>query len=158
MSKAASPNQGQKDPTALRLKLLKNGFQPLPAKGKAVLLKKWNRGRITEDRIRSWQQKKRWTNTGLRCKNLMGIDIDVSHAGLTDAIIKFTREQLGDALERVGRQPRSLLLYGRGFPLKKQVLSFSYKGTEHKVEILADGQQFVGFGVHPGTGVPGSPA
>ena len=55
------------DMTALRLALHRNGYEPLPADGKAVYLKGRTTLSIAPDAISRWTtEHPRWTNTGLR--------------------------------------------------------------------------------------------
>ncbi|HEX2527439.1 MAG TPA: PriCT-2 domain-containing protein [Geminicoccus sp.] len=69
-------------------------------------------------------------------------------------------ELLGDAPARIGAPPKCLWLFRTARPFPK-ITTAEYvlpgdlptdKG--HKVEVLGDGQQFVAFGIHPGTGRP----
>ncbi len=55
-------------------------------------------------------------------------------------------ERFGETLVRVGRWPKRLLLYRTETPFPKMKAG--------QIEILGLGQQFVAFGLHPGTGEP----
>ena len=64
-------------------------------------------------------------------------------------------EMLGQTpLRRVGRAPKSLLVYRTSMPFKKLATEehFFVDGSKVQVEVLGQGQQFVGFGIHPATG------
>ncbi|MFZ4700880.1 MAG: VapE domain-containing protein [Candidatus Methylumidiphilus sp.] len=102
---------------------------------------------------------------GLLCSVTPACDIDVLDQDLAAKIEALAVEMLGATpLRRVGRAPKRLLVYrfaGDPFPkLKTAVfrlpteppISKDFKG--HAVEVLADGQQFVAYGTHPGTRKP----
>ena len=77
---------------------------------------------------------------------------------VVDRIVWETEQMLGTTpLVRIGRAPKTLL----GFRCEKDPFRKLSTGTfvmpdgsEAKVEILADGQQFVADGIHPDTGQP----
>jgi hypothetical protein len=89
-------------------------------------------------------------SVGLPCDDLVAWDIDCTDPALAGA--------LGAALEavapggalRVGAWPKRLLLFAAAEPMTKR--KWSWDGGA--VEMLADGQQFVADGEHPGTGRP----
>jgi hypothetical protein len=93
-------------------------------------------------------------NTGLLCGVLIGIDIDVLIAALVEQIAGLVESTLGSTpLHRIGRAPKLLLCYRAEEPFTKlkTAVHMMPDDTEAHVEILADGQQFVGFGIHPDT-------
>ena len=65
---------------------------------------------------------------------------------------------VGDAPVRFGQAPKRLRVYRTAEPFTKlSTAGYRLPGDEpgakaHKVEILAAGQQFVAYGVHPDTG------
>ena len=67
---------------------------------------------------------------------------------------------LGSAPVRIGAAPKRLLLYRTDAPFPKmRSRAFTLPGDKpgdkaHQIEILGDGQQFVAYGIHPGTGRP----
>jgi Primase C terminal 2 (PriCT-2)/Bifunctional DNA primase/polymerase, N-terminal len=163
----SSENDGR---VALRRKLLCNGYHPVPItapvpgekdSGKKPLLKNWQKVCATADEaiIRSWPSK--WTNTGLLCGIsteagvLIGVDVDVLDEKLSQQIEEVAISHLGPSpLRRVGRAPKFLLAYRVEAPMAKistQELRLPSDEVA-KVEILAKGQQFVAYGVHPATG------
>lgn len=78
---------------------------------------------------------------------VIGVDIDVLDAEISGAIRRKFEELLGvTPLVRVGKAPKVLLVYRTTEPMEK----LSYQ----PIEVLATGQQFVAFGVHPDTGLP----
>lgn len=92
---------------------------------------------------------RRWPDcaVGIACGRLVGIDIDVMDPLLAIRIERLAREKLGDTpVLRIGRAPKRLLVYRafQPFPGRKK----------HPIEILARGQQFVAYAIHPDTGRP----
>ncbi len=152
--------------TALRHALRRNGYRPVPisgahmpikAAGKRPLMRGWETVCATADdaEIERWLTK--WpdcTNTGLLCGGIVGIDIDVPLPEPAAAIERLARDTLGDTpLKRVGRAPKLLLVMRADQPFDKiQTPELLLPdGMALRVEILATGQQFVAFGIHPDT-------
>src|SRR3954452_4180853 len=82
---------------ALRIKLLENGWVPLPvtapdyrhekvsSPGKQPFFKGWNTvsaETLTSEMIHGWTRIKKHTNTGLVCGGLLGLDMDVPDGNL----------------------------------------------------------------------------
>ena len=155
--------------TDLRLKLHGNGYHPVPvvgahvntnSAGKRPTMTAWQTKCLTADAqdIASWSKSQRNnTNTGILCGDVVGIDIDVLDAALSAKLEARAIEIFGPtALRRIGRAPKVLLLYRVECPHDKHStpdLLFA-NGVKAKVEILAQGQQFVAFGIHPDTRAP----
>lgn len=73
----------------VRLRLLEQGYSPLPAKQKQVLLKGWPQIKADEETIEKWSRKSDYRTTAIRIEgDLVAIDIDVNHAGLVEEILK----------------------------------------------------------------------
>ena len=87
--------------TALRLRLRKAGFDPIPARGKAPAISKWEtKLRADEDEICNWERlSPPARNTGIVAQRTPAIDLDILNA---DAVVA-----AGEA-----RQPRSTLSLG----------------------------------------------
>jgi predicted P-loop ATPase len=97
-------------------------------------------------------------NTGILTGQVVGIDIDVLREDVVGELVAMLEERLGTTpLVRIGQPPKTLLLYQAKEPFSKistpSSLAFP-DGTSAKIEILADGQQFVAFGTHPKTRAP----
>ena len=79
---------------------------------------------------------------------------------VAEAIDRMVAEMAGEAPVRFGQAPKRLRVYRTAEPFTKlSTAGYRLPGDEpgakaHKLEILAAGQQFVGYGVHPGTGRP----
>src|SRR6516162_2746420 len=105
-------------------------------------------------------------NTGLLCREVAAFDVDVLDPALVNRIGARIERALGlTPLVRIGRAPKTLLVYRLSRPFAKVQTPelFFPDGSKAKVELLADGQQFVADGIHPDTGQPfrwmnGSPA
>ncbi|MGE4062726.1 MAG: PriCT-2 domain-containing protein [Rhodospirillaceae bacterium] len=111
----------------------------------------------TPEMLEQWRV---WPGVGLgiQCRRVVAIDVDVTDAAWADAIRAGIQKKLGRTVERVGRAPKYLRLYRlpAGRTLKKMRVAFTLPGsdTEHAVEVLGTGQQFVAEGLHPKTGRP----
>jgi len=150
----------------LRIALRRNGYHPVPvagahlamkSAGKRPLIKAWETvcASADEEEIARWALGQRnCTNTGLLCGDIVGIDIDVPVEDLAANVEAAAREILGDTpLKRIGRAPKLLLVFRPDEPFDKlQTPELVLPdGTVARVEVLATGQQFVGFGIHPDT-------
>jgi putative DNA primase/helicase len=160
------PTAAPQELTDLRLKLHGNGYHPVPvigahikdkAAGKRPTMTAWQTKCLTAEphEIASWSRSQRNnTNTGILCGEIVGIDIDVLDEALSARLAARARELFGHSrLCRIGRAPKMLLLYRVETPhdkLSTSDLLFD-DGSKAKVEILAEGQQFVAFGIHPET-------
>jgi len=150
----------------LRIALHRNGYRPVPvagahiamkSAGKRPLMKAWETvcASADEEEIARWARAQRnCTNTGLLCGDIVGIDIDVPVEDLAANVEAAAREILGDTpLKRIGRAPKLLLVFRPDEPFDKlQTPELVLPdGTVARVEVLATGQHFVGFGIHPDT-------
>lgn len=157
------------DPTELRLQLHRHGYRPVPvlgahvamkAAGKRPMMKGWETvcASADEAEIARWTKAQRnCTNTGLLCGTLVGIDIDVLDHQHAHRVTCIATEMLGMTPAcRIGRAPKILLTFRTDEPFDKiQTPEFHMlDGTVARVEVLATGQQFVAFGIHPDTKAP----
>lgn len=165
----AAPAAELEDPTELRLQLHRHGYRPVPvlgahvamkAAGKRPMMKGWETvcASADEAEIARWTKAQRnCTNTGLLCGTLVGIDIDVLDHQHAHRVTCIATEMLGMTPAcRIGRAPKILLIFRTDEPFDKiQTSEFHMlDGTVARVEILATGQQFVAFGIHPDTKAP----
>jgi hypothetical protein len=165
----ASGNSFGVNPTTLRLQLLRNGYRPVPIIGPRVKIKSAGK----RPPMTGWQdicatageaEVSRWiseypdsTNTGIQCGCTIGADIDVRIPVVAKQIAGAARTMLGDTpLERVGMAPKTLLCYRADVTFRKIATSrlIMPDGNEAQIEILAEGQQFVAYGIHPDTLAP----
>jgi hypothetical protein len=96
----------------------------------------------------SWS---RWPDCaiGIATGNVVAIDIDiVEDAAIALAVEALAREMLGDSpCLRIGMAPKRLLVY-------RATTAFGGIKEYYPIEILARGQQFVAYALHPETGRP----
>jgi putative DNA primase/helicase len=156
-----------------RLALQANGYDPIPVlgahlratdAGKRPTMSGWQTSRnVDPEVIRGWSASQSdqadCTNTGILCGKIVGVDIDVLNIELSGKLSALAQEILGSSsLRRIGRAPKVLFCYRVETPHEKcstQELFFGGDPTDKtakaQVEILATGQQFVAFGIHPDT-------
>jgi hypothetical protein len=168
-SSAASAPAAPEAPTELRLQLHRHDYRPVPvlgahvamkAAGKRPMMKGWETvcASADETEITRWTKAQRnCTNTGLLCGTLIGIDIDVLDHQHAHRLTCIATEMLGmTPASRIGRAPKILLAFRTDEPFDKiQTPEFHMlDGTVARIEVLATGQQFVAFGIHPDTKAP----
>jgi hypothetical protein len=158
------------DITEIRVALREAGYPPVPvlkhdakdkAAGKRPTMPQWEtRCAIADDaEIRTWTAgpQAQCTNTGILCGHLIGLDIDVPEQALAEQVGELANSMLPPTpLVRVGKAPKSLRLYrAEGIHNKVSTTAlFLADGTQVQVEALGAGNQFVAFGIHPGTKAP----
>jgi hypothetical protein len=174
------PRVANDSPTAqeladLRVKLHKAGYHTVPivgahvpndvGAGKRPKMPGWQTKCLTADEktVASWSwSQPACTNTGILCGEIVGVDIDVLDELLSARLVARAVELFGPTtLRRIGRAPKTLLVYRVETPHDKQSTADLFFGDDvddkekkAKVEVLAKGQQFVAFGTHPGTMAP----
>lgn len=157
------------EPLGIRLQLLARGYKPLPASTKAVFLTGWPSVRVTKKSLREWSTAHPgWGNTGLRCDDLVAVDVDITRPDLGERVLHSALRILGaPGAVRVGSPPKFLLLYRRAEGKGAAKASTGRWATPAAVEAHArreevDGQQvevlrgagcqFIAYGKHPRTG------
>jgi AAA domain/Bifunctional DNA primase/polymerase, N-terminal len=159
--------------TDLRLKLHANGYHPVPLIGAHIKTKSAGK----RPNMTAWQDKclnatpheiAEWsrdqgdcTNTGILVGEIVGVDIDVLDNVFSAKLEARAEELFGHSpLRRIGRAPKVLLVYRVATPIRKLQTSALIFGDDPetkdpknhaKIEILAEGQQFVSHGIHPDT-------
>jgi hypothetical protein len=133
---------------AFRLRLLSNGYEPIPTGGKDRLNIGWTSDEITPERVQfETEIGTTKLNTGLRCGRAAVVDNDLrnpEHAAAVDEIVEHI---LGPTpLKRRGSKGAALC-YRNETPISKLTITDA-KGTR-LFEILGTGQQFVAYGMHP---------
>jgi hypothetical protein len=162
------------NPTDLRLRLLANGWTPVPitapdyqhasvkSPGKQPLMKGWQElrhGTLTEDTVRTWSRLQNQPGTGVLAgvSRLAAVDIDVTNQELSEAIQSAANNILGPTpFVRIGKAPKALRLYRLPNEAKKLMTPelIGPDGDRAQVEVLGLGQQFVAYGIHPDTQKP----
>jgi hypothetical protein len=154
------PNGGIPSLTALRCRLRASGFPPLPVNGKAPSPKAWETLTDANDQqIALWERVfPHARSTGILTRDCPAMDIDISIAPAADAVEQLARDRFGEDNRfpvRFGRAPKRAILFQTDAPFPKITANLiAPDGSEHKIEILGNGQQLVAFGIHPGTGRP----
>lgn len=137
-------------------RLMANGYLPLPVhqNDKRPVPDAWTSYRLQPGDADRYAR----CSTGILCGPVVGIDIDIRDEDLSARIERIVTERFGAAPRRIGHPPKSLVLYRTDAPFSK-IQTRGYRlpgdapeGKPHKVEVLATGQQFVAYGVHPDTG------
>jgi hypothetical protein len=152
------------DLIALRMQLRSNGYHPIPVRGKVPGVGGWqNCTNVPPDTIQRWSRTHRdCTNTGILTGNSVAVDIDVLDGELSERLIARAFELFGRSpLRRIGRAPKTLLLYRMTTSHGKIATpdlflgdDVTNKDAKVKVEILLVGQQVVVHGIHPETLAP----
>lgn len=145
--------------------LLDNGFNCIPIipffadhphAGKAPAFKNWQRSEFSEALLQTWIRKYSRYGIGIQTRFFPAVDIDCTDSEGAEYMANFVEGLLGTTIKRIGRAPKILLLFRTDLPFTK-VKSHVWiddLGDRHAVEILGSGQQFVSYGVHPGTKKP----
>lgn len=129
-----------------------NGFNIVPiSKGKkAPLIKGWQDKTFSPNDITA--------GVGVKCgvgdAPICAIDIDVLDADLSQRIVEWCQDNLGYAPERVGKAPKTLLVYRAAEAGWSKVSSRKFGADRYQVEVLGKGQQFVAYAIHPNTQKP----
>jgi hypothetical protein len=92
---------------------------------------------------------RRWPGCGIGIATgaVVGIDIDILEGALAIQLAELATSMLGDTpCLRIGRAPKRLLVYRTETPFAGR--------KRHPLELLARGQQFVAYAIHPDTGRP----
>lgn len=92
---------------------------------------------------------RRWPGcgVGIAAGAVVGVDIDILDGALAIQLADLAASMLGDTpCLRIGRAPKRLLVYRAAAPFAGR--------KRHPLELLARGQQFVAYAVHPDTGRP----
>jgi hypothetical protein len=156
-------------PTETRLILREAGYQPIPCRGKNPgMMEKWAWQLLkntSREQVEGWERNfPDAKNTGLLTCLTPTFDIDIKHPGAATAIEEMVRERFeerGYVLVRFGLRPKRAIPFRTDAPFKKIVRNYIAPGDPeddpkkwHKLEFLADGQQFIAFGIHPDTREP----
>lgn len=145
--------------------LAAKGYEPVPIiRGeKRPAPDKWQQGGW-ENHAQQYEK----NFTGLLTRYLPAVDIDVSDPELVNDIRNIVYDVVGchevPPPRRIGNAPRELLVFRTeepfpkvstaGYRLRTDVAGADGKIKASKVEILADGQQFVSYAIHPDTQKP----
>ena len=148
--------------TALRQQLREAGYAPIPVNGKRPALEGWQTKANTKPQeINEWEEVFFYAkNTGLLTEHTPTLDIDILDQEAATAVEELVRERFGERgyiLVRFGQSPKRAIPFRTDTPFSKITCNVEIPDREdrgEKLEFLANGQQFVAFGLHPKTGKP----
>lgn len=127
-------------------KLIANGYRPVPCVGKRVLINGWSKRDFSECDFEPT------SNVGIKTGDgIVLVDIDITDPELSEAVVAEWQRRHKGAPQRTGMAPKTAFLVASDVA-KKRIVKLS--DPEQKVEVLANGQQFVAYGIHPDTGKP----
>lgn len=107
----------------------------------------WTSYEATDDDIRQWSEVPDY-GICVQCRHVRGIDIDIVDPELAQRVVAFTDLYFGEIalpLRFRSNSPKCLFAFKAVGEQRKSVV----KLQGGIIEILADGQMFVGFGTHP---------
>lgn len=142
-----------------RLVALGYRIVPLPPGSKGPRKPGWQRLQATPEMIRQWTSNGSADDgIGVLAATTPAIDVDITDPTVAADMQDTLQELLGDIPHlRIGAAPKFLIPFRCDAPFKKLSSSHYYDpltDTEHHVEILADGQQWVAYHEHPDTKQP----
>ena len=126
--------------------LIANGYRPVPCTGKRPTHKGW------PDRDFTGQDFGSNSNVGIKTGDgLALVDIDITDPDIAAAVVAEWERRHKGAMRRTGMAPKTAFLVACDIQAKREV---KLADPKQKVEILAKGQQFIAYGIHPDTGKP----
>jgi hypothetical protein len=153
--------------TTRRLRLRSNGYDPVPATGKRVLLPRWTeKAGIDDEEVAAWgQSHPDWSNTGVLTARTPVGDIDIKHplaADRVDELITGIFGEHGTIVRRFGEAPKRCIFFRTDEPFAKVLRILVHpnyqeadgKLLKQRIEVLGLGQQVIVDGVHPDTKKP----
>ena len=139
-----------------RVRYVKAGYEAIPCIGKRPVLTNWPTAPIDIHTPATWSTSyPDATNTGIRTRHTPAIDVDIHDTVMAKQIENELRAYFPEQLliVRFGQAPKGLIPFRCETPFTKIMIRFKAPDCIiHKLEVLADGQQFIADGVHPDTG------
>lgn len=141
------------------LRLRERGYTVVAVKAgqKRPMVDGWQMLSPTEKDIREWGKRDyKHGNIGINTRFNPAVDIDVYDADAAQELEDWIADQLlgHELCVRVGRAPKRAIVFRATEEFRKLQATYTDGTTEHKLEILGAGQQFVAYGVHPDTKAP----
>jgi len=139
--------------------LIDNGYNfiPIPPKQKGPVTDDWEKTQVSKKLLKTWQDEGKGAHgIGILTKKTPAVDIDVPDEEFALELQAKAFELWGEAPVRVGNAPKRLLLYRCNESFRKITSKTFVNDWDERcrIEILADGQQFVAFAIHKDTGRP----
>lgn len=141
--------------TERALRLREQGYKiiPIPRGQKRPVEEGWETFDPSPQQIKRWGESRyKNGNIGILAEHTPAVDLDIYEADLAEELQDWIIRQFGDTCVRVGRAPKSLLVFRADKPFRKMQCVYSDGARDHGVEVLGHGQQFVAYGTHPDTG------
>ncbi len=140
-------------------RIAKNGYEVIPIRPgeKRPYGNEWEKYDGSPKGARRWVAAGKGNfGVGIKTKHNPAVDVDIRTPEVVARIVEFTENLVGKGMQRVGMPPKTLLAYRTDQPFPKVDTGFwlDDEGRTVKVEILADGQQYVAAHIHPETGNP----
>jgi hypothetical protein len=119
-------------------------------------LKGWQNIKAKKEDLGNWVKNSSYKGVGVLTGDSPAVDIDVLDPEIVKEIVTYCKEVIGPAPVRIGKFPKTILVYRTDKPFKKITSSIfeDSSGNKHRVEILGEGQQFVAYAIHPDTKEP----
>lgn len=138
--------------------LVSAGYRVVPIRpgAKAPAISDWQNANADAAQIDQWLAKHPEAGVGVITEATPAIDIDCLDKDISYKLIKWVENNIGKAPVRIGRKPKALMVFRTDEPFGK-IRSNEYVdflGNRNAVEVLAKGQQFVAYAIHPDTGQP----
>lgn len=140
--------------------IARNGFEVIPIipGAKRPRGEKWQKYDGSPEGIADYLEQG-WGDhgVGIKSRKAPAVDIDILDEAVNLEIQEMVLDVVGDTqLKRIGLPPKVLWVFKaeETFPKVDTGEWFDPEGRKAKVEILADGQQFVAAHIHPDTGKP----
>jgi putative DNA primase/helicase len=136
--------------------LTANGFKPVPitpGTKAPTRLPQWQRYAYTPADDASFAD----CGTGILTGDVLGVDIDLPDVAVVKELLTWLLQTYGTAPVRFGNKPKTLALYRAaraGSQRKMQTAVYKRGELKGKIEVLAKGQQFVAYAIHPDTKQP----
>ena len=112
----------------------------------------------TQEDVERWCRQKSEFSVGIVCGNVIAVDIDIYDPDVADACGRKVADFCGGKpLVRFGQRPKHLFLFRCASVHFSKILTPEFRIGDferNKIEVLAKGQMFVGFGIHPDTKLP----
>lgn len=139
--------------------LLANGYLIIPIKPghKRPAIANWQRARLGAADLSEYKGHGVGVLCGQGAHPIVAVDVDSPDARLVEQFVQWCGEHLGDTCVRVGKAPKTLLVYraeSAGWGKATSAWFTDEFETEHRLELLGNGQQFVAYHLHPDTGKP----
>ncbi len=133
--------------------LIAHGYRPVPCRGKRPVGKAWNSREFAAPDFA------RVNNVGIKTgQGIALVDIDVVDLDAATAIAAEWQRRHPGGLRRTGLPPKTAFLVASDLESKIDLKLFGLpkdqKGHDQKIEVLANGQQFIAYGIHPDTQKP----